>query len=183
MITYRGNPTGQYERGATMQIHVSGLNETLKRLMKIAEAVNVEKGKLLENLVFDGVVIAKEEVPVDTGELRDSIHGKMYPSKMKGEIIAETDHSIFVEFGTGVHYPNSHPQAGEFGIAHGTYGRGLGNNDYWFYTGQPGNAGGELAYGHTNSTITHGNPANMPMYNTGKDMKNEIMRIVRDVFK
>ena len=102
MITYRGNPTGQYERGATMQIHVSGLNETLKRLMKIAEAVNVEKSKLLENLVFDGVVIAKEEVPVDTGELRDSIHGKMYPSKLKGEVIAETDHSIFVEFGTGV---------------------------------------------------------------------------------
>ena len=89
----------------------------------------------------------------------------------------------FLEFGAGVHYPNDHPMAGKLGVAHGTYGKGLGQNDYWFYTGQPGNAGGELAYGHTNSTITHGNPANMPMYHAEEDIRREVLRIAKDVFK
>lgn len=102
MITYRGQPTKQYERGATMKVHVSGLNETFNKLMAMADKLNKNKGKLLEGIVFDGVIIAKEEVPVDTGELRDSIHGKINPGGNKGEIIAGTDHSIFVEFGTGL---------------------------------------------------------------------------------
>ena len=99
-----------------------------------------------------------------------------YALRAKGSTVA------FLEFGAGVHYPNNHPKAGELGISHGTYGRGLGANDYWWYTGQPGNAGGELAYGHTNSTITHGNPANMPMYNSAQDMRGEIIRLASEVF-
>lgn len=98
-------------------------------------------------------------------------------------VVAKGSTVMFLEFGTGVHYPNDHPKAGELGVAHGTYGKGLGNNDYWFYTGQPGNAGGELAYGHKNSTITHGNPANMSLYNSAKDMRGEIKRIVEEVFR
>ena len=91
---------------------------------------------------------------------------------------------LFIEFGTGVHYPNA--PTGEYigadGMVHGSYGKGLGNNDYWFYTGQPGNAGGELAHGHKNTTITHGNPPNMPMYNTVKELEMELERVVKEVF-
>ena len=92
---------------------------------------------------------------------------------------------LFIELGTGIHYPDA--PLGEYegagGMTHGSYGKGLGNNDYWFYTGQPGNAGGELAHGHPNSTITHGNPPNQPMYNTVKDLERELERVVLEVFK
>ena len=97
-------------------------------------------------------------------------------------LIASGKTVAFLEFGAGVHYPNDHPKAGELGIEHGTYGKGKGANDYWFYTGQPGNAGGELARGHNNSTITHGNPANMPMFHTAQDIREEIVRIAQEVF-
>ena len=91
---------------------------------------------------------------------------------------------LFIEFGTGVHYPNAplDEYLNAEGMVHGSYGRGLGNNDYWFYTGQPGNAGGELAHGHRNTTITHGNPANMSMYNAVKDLEFALDQIVREVF-
>ena len=91
---------------------------------------------------------------------------------------------LFIELGTGIHYPNAplEEYIGADGMTHGSYGKGLGNNDYWFYTGQPGNAGGELAYGHRNSTITHGNPPNMPMYNTVKELEMELERVVKEVF-
>lgn len=97
-------------------------------------------------------------------------------------LVASGKTVAFLEFGAGVHYPNDHPKAGELGIEHGTYGKGKGANDYWFYTGQPGNAGGELALGHKNTTITHGNPANMPMFHTAQDMREEILRIAQEVF-
>lgn len=89
---------------------------------------------------------------------------------------------LFIEFGTGVHYPDKHPEGAENGMIHGTYGKGYGKNDYWYYTGMPGTAGGELAYGRTNTTKTHGNPANMPMYTTVKELEGEIERIVKEVF-
>lgn len=87
---------------------------------------------------------------------------------------------LFIEFGAGMHYPANHPEP--HGFTHGTYGKGYGKNDYWFYTGMPGNAGGERAEGRINTTITHGNPANMPMYTTVKDLEGEIERIVKEVF-
>lgn len=102
MITYRGQPTKQYERGTMMRATVSGLNETFNALMSVAEKIGENKNKLVENIIFDGVMIAKEEVPVDTGELRDSIHGELNPDGTKGAIVAGTDHALFVEFGTGL---------------------------------------------------------------------------------
>lgn len=102
MITYRGNPTRQYEQGSTMKVRITGLDEVVKDLLKTAEKVKVNKSKLMQNLVYDGVQIAKEEVPVDTGELKESIHGFLNPEATRGEIIAGTDHALFVEFGTGL---------------------------------------------------------------------------------
>lgn len=95
-------------------------------------------------------------------------------------VVANGNAVLFIEFGAGIHYPANHPEP--HGFTHGTYGKGNGKNDYWFYTGLPGNAGGELAHNRANTTITHGNPANMPMYTTVKDLEQEIERMVKEVF-
>lgn len=95
-------------------------------------------------------------------------------------VVADGNSVLFIEFGAGVHYPDSHPEAN--GLTHGSYGKGYGKNDYWFYTGMPGNAGGERADGRINTTITHGNPANMPMYQTVKDLEGELERMIKEVF-
>ena len=122
--------------------------------------------------LYDGINDSKIRVePTDTGY----------------KIIAEGNAVAFIEFGAGVHYPDIHPKAAELGIMHGTYGKGNGKNDYWWYTGQPGTAGGEFArdrYGRekSNSTITHGNPANMPMYYAAKEMQERVQEIAQEVF-
>ena len=102
--------------------------------------------------------------------------------RWNGYVVKANGNSVlFIEFGTGVHYPDSHPEP--HGMAHGTYGKGYGKNDYWFYTVMPGNAGGERADGRLNTTITHGNPANMPMYTTVKELEQELPRMVKEVFE
>lgn len=91
----------------------------------------------------------------------------------------------FIEFGSGVHFNGSGSYKGDIPdgvVGIGQYGKGNGSRDYWFYKGQPGNAGGVLANGKDDVTITHGNPASMPMYKATKEITQDVIDIAREVF-
>lgn len=166
----------------TIELSKESCDKALKELQKYQKTVQAKLEEICKRVAEFGQIRAEiyfsqalyDGIP-DTRLSVDKIDNG-YALKASGTTV------LFLEFGTGVHYPDDHPKAGELGIKHGTYGKGLGQNDYWFYTGQPGNAGGELAYGHSNSTITHGNPANMPMYKSSKDMREQIRKIAVEVF-
>lgn len=90
---------------------------------------------------------------------------------------------LFIEFGTGVTYPDNHPQAAELGMKRGEYGQGHGKQSSWGYYGDPG-ANGVVKTKKDGSTvvITHGNPANMPMYETVKELEAMLPDLVKEVF-
>ena len=92
-----------------------------------------------------------------------------YKVKADGETV------LFVEFGTGVTYGYGHPEVGEYGP--GTYPPANPNNPHWddpHGWWLPKEKGG----GHT-----YGNPPNMPMYNTVKELEQEFESILREVFE
>lgn len=79
---------------------------------------------------------------------------------------------LFIEFGTGVTYPDNHPQAAELGMKRGEYGQGHGKQSSWGYYGEPGTNGVvKMKKDGSTVVITHGNPANMPMYETVKELE------------
>ena len=90
---------------------------------------------------------------------------------------------LFIEFGTGVTYPDNHPQAAELGMKRGEYGQGHGKQSSWGYYGDPG-TNGVVKTKKDGSTvvITHGNPANMPMYETIKELEAMLPKLVKEVF-
>ena len=90
---------------------------------------------------------------------------------------------LFIEFGTGVTYPDNHPQAAELGMKRGEYGQGHGKQSSWGYYGDPG-TNGVVKTKKDGSTvvITHGNPANMPMYETAKELEAMLPELVKEVF-
>lgn len=88
---------------------------------------------------------------------------------------------LFIEFGTGVFNPGVHPQASEFGMIRGEYGKGHGKQESWVYIGEPGTNGEVLGEGR-NVVRTRGNNASRSMYDAAELMKNEIGRIAREVF-
>ena len=90
---------------------------------------------------------------------------------------------LFIEFGTGVTYPDNHPQAAELGMKRGGYGQGHGKQSSWGYYGDPG-TNGVVKTKKDGSTvvITHGNPANMPMYETVKELEAMLPDLVKEVF-
>ena len=90
---------------------------------------------------------------------------------------------LFIEFGTGVTYPDNHPQAAELGMKRGEYGQGHGKQSSWGYYGDPGTNGVvKMKKDGSTVVITHGNPANMPMYETVKELKAMLPELVKEVF-
>lgn len=90
---------------------------------------------------------------------------------------------LFIEFGTGVTYPDNHPQSAELGMKRGEYGQGHGKQSSWGYYGDPGTNGVVKTKkdGRT-VVITRGNPANMPMYETVKELEAMLPDLVKEVF-
>lgn len=108
------------------------------------------------------------------------------PFKWVGDklIISARGNAVaFIEFGTGVHYSTPHPKAAELGMTRGTYGYKLGRLDSWRYKGDPGNEGQVITEGkHKGEVLTHGNPAARAMYDAGKDMRENIVEVAKEVF-
>lgn len=98
-------------------------------------------------------------------------------------VVATGGATLFIEFGTGVTYPDDHPEAGELGMKHGEYGQGHGKQHSWGYYGDPG-TNGVLKEKKNGGfvVITHGNPANMPMYETVKELQDRLTEIAKEVF-
>lgn len=104
-------------------------------------------------------------------------------SKGVRAVVAVGASVLFIEFGTGVTYPDNHPQAAELGMKRGEYGQGHGKQSSWGYYGDPG-TNGVVKTKKDGSTvvITHGNPANMPMYETVKELEAMLPELVKEVF-
>lgn len=98
-------------------------------------------------------------------------------------VVATGGATLFIEFGTGVTYPDDHPEAGELGMKSGEYGQGHGKQHSWGYYGDPG-TNGVLKEKKNGGfvVITHGNPANMPMYETVKELQDRLTEIAKEVF-
>lgn len=99
-------------------------------------------------------------------------------------VIAVGGATLFIEFGTGVRYPDNHPEAAENGMVHGKYGYKLGRLEKgWRYSGDPGTNGEVITEGkHAGEVHTYGNPSNMGMYQTVRELEEKFEEIARRVY-
>ena len=89
---------------SAVSIKFKGLSEILAKYSKLPE--NVEKGIASGINMAAGIVegSAKRLCPVDTGNLRGSIHIKKYAStdSLEATVGTNVEYAPYVEFGTGV---------------------------------------------------------------------------------
>lgn len=140
---------------------------------RLAKEVGLEEAKIrFESAIYDGVNDVKVTVEQTENGYR---------------VVAFGNAVAFIEFGTGVHYNAgvSYPLEKPSGIVGiGEYGYKQGKKDEWRYNGDPG-TNGESRTSSSGETyvVTHGNPAQMPMYNALTAMQGEVERIVREAFR
>lgn len=83
-----------------MSFEIEGFDELLDAMQNWRDRLESEAGPNIVQRCLDiAQDIATQEVPVDTGTLRDSIHQEV-DDPFYGELIADTDYAGYVEYGT-----------------------------------------------------------------------------------
>ena len=158
---------------AEIERYQKELDKKVHTLMERLAEVGIEVADArFKRAIYDGtndVVVNKSPVWIDQNKLA---------------ITASGNSITFIEFGAGVHYAaDSHPKAAEFGYNRGGFGHHLGKLDSWRYEGDPGTNGEVITEGkHKGEIKTHGNPANRAMYESAKEMREQIKKIAKEVF-
>lgn len=166
-------------------LSVRGIENLKKELLNYKENTLRQKVDLLvKTLAENGVDIAQARISsldaIFTGELISSIHTQ-YGSSAKGTavfyIVADSDHAIFVEFGTGqmgmdTPYPYPLPEGVDWNYNTGKTIREFAPGQYgWFYPRD-----GKWYF-------TQGMPSRPFMYETSMELKQKIVKTAREVFK
>ena len=171
-----------------MKIRVSlnpeSIDDAIRQLQDYANSLDRKVAELKQRLGAEGYLIAETEFGSAIYDGTNDVSVELLDEDNKLVIRASGETVMFIEFGTGVTFQTYHPKRDEIGIGDvGTYGHGLGKlNGGWRYKGEPGTYG-EVDPKHPGYIHTYGNPANMPMYNASKDMRERVLQIAQEVFK
>lgn len=135
----------------------------------------IERTKvLLEALAAEGVSIAsvrfQQAIYDGDNDVTCSIEER---GKNKVAVVATGKATLFIEFGTGIAYPDSHPEGADTGMVHGSWSESELGKGHW-----DDRNGWYYAHGKK----SRGNPANMSMYGTIRELETRFTEIARAVF-
>lgn len=153
-----------------IDLSVSGINELQQGLRETKTWLKQKTNELCQRLADMGV--EKAELNFST-VIYDGIYDFEVHAEPQGNgfvVKASGEKILFIEFGTGLG-GFGHPESNGYGG--GTYpGKGNWDNPKgWWYSNEDGS-------GHH----SYGNPPNMSMYNTVKDLEMQLEQVVREVF-
>ena len=146
----------------------------VKELKQFKQEFLSKEKRLLEGLAEIGLKEASVRFTTAMYDGINDVSVSLNPIGNGYAIMAEGSAVAFIEFGAGVYhntgepYPNPRPN-GVVGI--GEYGKGKGKQRAWGYLDE-----------NNEVVITRGNPAAMPMWYASEDIKNSILRVVKEVF-
>ena len=163
----------------------SSVKRAIRQLKAYKNGLTYKCQKLAEILAEKGVEIARIQVAdldaICTGELGESSHSE-YEGSVEGggvwAVIADSEHAIFVELGTGIVGKES-PYIGDF-PSDVSWDYAIGNTIFktkdgrygWFYPGDDGKW-----------YFTEGMPSRPFMYNTANELKELIVETAEEVFR
>lgn len=169
---------------ATISIDVDA-NSTIAELSAFILKIDAKLDTFCQRLAEIGYQVASmgfgNAIYDGTNDVSVSIESNGFANRA---IVAVGNATMFIEFGTGITYPDVHPQMAEMGMVRGGYGHGYGGlANGWRYPESHGaGSNGQPDPKHPGYIHTMGNPANMPMYNATQEIKQNIERIAREVF-
>ena len=150
------------------------INRAIKELNQYKQKFLEREKRLIEGLAEIGIREASVRFTTAMYDGTNDVSVKLDETKNGYVIVAEGKAVAFIEFGAGVYhntsepYPNPRPD-GIVGI--GEYGKGKGKQKAWGYLDE-----------NNELVITRGNPAAMPMWYASEEIKNSVLRVVKEVF-
>ena len=102
-----------------VEVKIVGVEKLVKKLSTNSTMTAVKRAVVEGTAAVNGT--AKNLCPVDTGNLRGSIHMSVAADRTQvvGKVSTSTEYAMYVEFGTGTRgKSSSHPMSKELGLAY-----------------------------------------------------------------
>ena len=157
------------------------LDKAIQQIRQYQNSLNDKCAEFVRRLAEVGIPVIDENIAAAQGD-SDKGHNtyikiKSFGSYSQAELIVESNSILWIEFGAGVHFnghlgSSPHPKGEELGYTIGSYGKGQGKNDFWFYYADSGEA-----------VMSHGTQATMPVYKAGLEIKRQVLKIAKEVFE
>lgn len=156
------------------------LQSAIKQIQQYRDDLPRKCDLFVRRLAEVGIPIIDQNISAAVGD-SDKSHNvyiklNSFGSYSQATLVCEGIDLLFIEFGSGIHYNGAagsspHPKGEELGYTIGSYGKGQGKNDFWFYYADTGEA-----------VMSHGTQATMPMYKAGVEIRRQILAIAKEVF-
>lgn len=166
------------------KISISLSQRSIQNAIKEIEAYKrqfIDKNELfVRRLAELGIPVIDQNIAAAQGDSEKShntyIKINSFGNYSEAKLVVEGKSILMLEFGAGIHYNGSagtspHPKGEEFGYTIGSYGKGQGKNDFWFYYADTGEA-----------VMSHGTKSTMPVYKAGIEIRRQVLKIAREVF-
>lgn len=151
------------------------VNDAIKMVNQYKKDFEVKEQEFVRRLAEIGVRVAQSGFSTADYDGVNDVSVSMEKTSTGYVVVASGETVGFIEFGTGVKYPEWDNSGMEYTPpAHGTYGKGLGKNPHgWWFKGSEG----------ANATHTYGNPPAEAMLTARNEMIERVTQIAREVWK
>lgn len=170
------------------------IDKAIKLLKDYKQSLNSKGEIFLQRLAEVGIPIIDARIGWAQGDSdpQHSTHISVmsFEDYSEARLIVEGQDILFFEFGAGAHFngrEGTSPRPStrgaldgveyettggkEMGYTIGSYGKGQGKNDFWFYEAENGDI-----------IMSHGTEAAMPLYHATMEIINNIQRIAKEVY-
>lgn len=164
----------------SISLSQKSIQKAIDELNQYKDDLHRKNDEFVRRLAELGIPVINQNISASAGDSDKShdtyIKINSFGDYSKATLICEGKSLLFIEFGSGIHFngpagSSPHPKGKELGYTIGSYGKGQGKNDYWFYYADSGE-----------SVMSHGTEATMPVYKASVEISQNIRRIAQEVF-
>lgn len=167
-------------RTIKMSLSQSSIRQAIDELNQYKESLKSKNDLFVRRLAEVGIPVIDQRISAAKGD-SDKNHNtyiklNSFGDYSQAELIVEGRQILFIEFGSGIFHntpagTSPHPKGEEFGYTIGSYGKGHGKDEFWYYQADTGEY-----------VRSYGTQATMPVYSASVEIRARIQEIAREVF-
>ena len=164
-----------------IKLSTSSINEAIRQLKAYKQEISLKTSIFVQRLAEIGIKTIDNHKysrgDSNFNDLNTYVWLEESDTKAKATLVLAGKDVAFIEFGAGVSYngeggtsPNPYGQS--LGMIIGSYGKGHGLEDYWFYFDED----------KQKWVMSKGTEAAMPMYYADREIVSQVINVAQEVF-
>lgn len=167
------------KRNITIELSQKSIQDAIKQIEAYKNTLNVKVREFVRRLAEAGIPVIEQNMNTEgdsSTEHNVYVDLNSFGSYSRATLVLQGRDILFIEFGAGVHYngavgSSAYEKGAELGYTIGSYGKGHGAEDYWWYVDDSGAP-----------RMSHGTKASMPMYKADMEIIKRFKAIAVEVF-